>query len=911
MARYTYEGSSAVVESNWRDITSLVDAVSQQKKLLGINQMIKTFDLFDGTMVYIVDMEHIANVHIVAPSPEEVTPTPKLIQRDYFAHGNGVPEYVCGAVTSPIIDEVIIGYDDEFNPITEEQVRFIKLTDLGEIRTPEDIAKPKLAVHENSYFVSEFEPPGEFTYSQHRNIRPALYTGSMRRLTQVLLGIGIQTQDTYELRQSFEEGGIPVPVTTIEIEHSTALEYMQGIESVLEALDTSELTSAYNLYKIGATPVTVDLYYDWRANRTHGIHIGLKEQFNVETQEMEDVPCAYVVEIGARGVHAWVLGLDPYSTTAKGRAQYEALYPELFDESNGDSFFTHFGGFPSPATPPKSTEAFDRLVRAGEIVQGLDPDGISDFYSKPMFSTGMGWAYNDKGTEAHNTCYGYDDSGLRVGYHYAITLEAKPLAEPIEEPPNAAELIQLLKLTGWQERKAKRLTEEQIVDIIDAEDPEQAFDDAVAQPSFQFVTRLYQQKKGFLYHPARLVPIQCWQNSGQPQWKVWEPVLDFEISFDFGVDDEHKPANPPVCDAPLFVTFNSRGGITVLNYWWKEQEVKPGEWSTTREECQYEGTWVETQPNEGERVAGNFYTNEWDPREVKTGGGTISKTTGTFEGTQVCFHFLDYFGQCCKIDLNYHHSFYTERTITGTDWAIVSTAWPKGDRSAVYVAKYSYKLDHQELTMQSDVEYTGHGAQYSYGRIYEFATHWTGFSCPSEGPGCPPQNYICNMRPICPQYRDYEFSCFPGKPEFPEYKLECENGHLVRGTNQTIYYDRCDGELPQIDPWSEVQPLVNEHEIEVRIFGDNPMHGRRAHHDKVKGEGFDQYDLLMSTWWLKPSPDGCDARAYLHVNTNCFGSDLMGYEPQFDANAKFLGVPVSMHIGLQSCYVGYVSEVAS
>lgn len=909
MPRYTYEGDASFVDESWKEIDNRTAEVERMKKFLGINQLIKTFDLSNGSVLYVVSMEHSTNVHVVAPNRPGPIPPPPTRQREPYLYGKGVPDYVCGAVTSRVIEEVVIGYDDEMNPITQDQITALNLTELGQIRTPMEIAKPKLAIPENSYFVSGFEEPTEIRYSQHRNVRPALYTGSMRKLVQVLLGIGIQTQDTYERRQAELEGGVPVAAKTIEIEFGNSSEFFVEFEKAKAEMAKKQTESAYNLYDPTATDlVKVELYYDWRVNRTHGIHIGTTLKYNEELKDYEEVPRAYVVEIGARGVSAWLLDLDPYSETPEGRAQYEKILPELFEATDDDSFFARFGGFPSPASPPRSTEMFDELVRAGEIVQALDPAGVNEIYSKVFFSTGMGWAYNNLGTEAHNTCYSYDASGLRVGHHYMITLNAHPLAEPIEEAPNAATLIAKLKLTDWKERKARRLTEEQIDDILEAEDVKQAFDDAVAQPSFRFDATIREQRKGFLYHPARLVPTLCHLDSGQPQWKVWEPVLGYEISFDFGVDDEHKPESPPVCDAPLFVCWNKQGGLTVLNYSWRDEEIKPGEYSTTREECQYDGTWVESQPNEGERTHGNFYSNEWDPREVRTGGGWKATTTGTFMGTQVCFAFFDYFGQCCKVDLNYHYNFYTEREITGSEGMIISTAWPKGDRSAVYMAKYDYKKDNTVIRSNTGTIYVGHGAKYSYGRIYEFVFHWTGFSCPPEGPGCPPQDYICRMRPICPLYRDYAHSCFDGAPEFPEYHLMCENARIVGGTNQVVYYSRCDGELPQVDAWSVVDPLVNEYSIEVRIFGDNPMHNKQSHYDHVKGEGFDQYDLLMSPWWLKPSPDACDAKAYLHVNTSEFGNELMGYEPQFDANAKFVGLPLNMHVGLQSCYVGYVAE---
>ena len=913
---YSYEGSLEVYKLVFPDVQRFADQVERMRLNLKANNLTKTVDLADGSTVFVVAMEHVTSVHAVCPPPGEYEYLKKYPKREYVFTGRGVPDYVCGAVLSRVIETVEIGTDPKTGePIEQDQVTNVKLTDLGVKRHPMEIAKPKLAIPENQAFVSKLGTAGDTTrYSQHHNIRPGLYTGTMRKMIQILLGIGKQTQDTYERRDPDlrVSGG-----TLWEIEYSTIGEYLEKQLNIQVKAKTAENNSAYNLYDPAKTSQSVDVevYYDWRFNRTHGVHIGKKRVGD------EVVPCAYVVEVGQRGVSAWALDLDPISTTPKGRDQYRKVLPELFEEDEtNQGLFDKLGGFPTAYSAPRSTEAFERLVRAGEIVQGLDPAGVTDFYSKLPFSTALGWAFNDEGTAAHNTCYSYHESHLKLGHHYMLTLTAEPLAEEIEPAPNSEALILALMLTKtWERNKARRLTEEQIDAIFDAADPEDpeamadAFDDAVAQPSFKFTAKLQELSKGFLYHPARLVPKDCGRPSGQPQFKVWEPVLDCMVSFDFGVDPEFKPKDPPLCNAPLFVCFNNQGGLTVLNYFLNPQDGAWIEHENTREECQYEGTWTETYYVDKLRDAGNFYCNDWDPREVIPAyGDWVQTTTGTFLGTNVCFQFYDYFGMCCQVELNYYHSFFSTRVTTGSRGMLVSTAVPKGDRSFLYMAKYSNVHDQITTTSQSGTQFSGHGAEYSVGIIYEFVFHWQGSACPTEEDNCPEQDYVCNMRPVCPQYRPHAFSCFDGRPDFPEYKLVCKGGHVTRSEvpNQTIYYGRCDGDVPQIPGWSEASDPIHTYEIEVRVFGDHALHGHRVHYHKVSGPDVDDYDLLMSRWWLNPSPDACDNRAYLHVNQSHFGTGVMGYEPQFDANAKFHGVPESMHVGLQSCYVGYLSEDA-
>jgi hypothetical protein len=899
--------------------------------------MTKGFDLEDGTQVYVVDLDYASYAHMITPTSSYME---EEKEEDVWKEaGVGVPDYLCGAVISPTIETVQIPVENaegDIEYIDKQAIKNLKLTDLGRARFPDaTLARVKGAVKELPYFVNTFGS-SEIIYSQHHGIRPAYYTGAMKPLVQVLLGIGYQSQDTYEKRWALANGK-PTLTERVLAERKTeilkATEEMREVKSFYEVMAAAETIkakyegkSAYNLYDPDPKEdVKVEVYYDWRANRTHGI-----------TWDEDGDP--YVVEIGSRGVNVWPMPLDSASKIDIVKERYIELYPELGDPMfNGQSFFDLFKGFPAPDNVPRGQEALDEFVNAGEAVQALSKEDMQVFYGKSLYSTGMGWAFSSSGKEAHNTCYSFShENNWQLGYYYTVHITELKKRPAKEVSPFYGVAKAALDLAGFTFKpihlaKLSRLDDQTLEGIAEANDPVSEFEDAEAEADFICSAKIIEQKKGNLYHPGRLTPKECHSFSGQPQFKVYEPVFGALVSKDFGVDNP-QPDPPPRCDTPIFVCFDSQGSLHVLSYFWRKPADPSRVEYDTREFCQYGGTWEDGWSAEGTRLDGNFYSQTWDKREERDwAGGSKSRYEGTFigygnRGPLFCAFFASH----GKVQTDVYFDRLWERDTFSSHSSNVSVAVPKGNRSIYYGAYIETIKDKIHTDGYNCPSVAGQGKNYLLVYIYEFVFHWSGV-CAEDDNGCPPIDAICVLREYgCPPLRPNAFTCFESAPDpyLPGYDLRpCKNGmvdgppprtFIGAGGGPTNYNNSPPTQTSIVSPgsctsWSQSTEPETEIKWEVRIFGDTPLNGQIVDEEEIKGTEdeygmpIDFYATRMSPWWWLPSPTNCNAWAYLNVNTNCFGTELFGYEPQFDANAEFVGVPTDMHVGLQSCYVGYVA----
>ncbi len=939
MTRYTYEGEQDRAVRSMDEAKRLVRVVKNLKKKAGLRQLTKAFDLTDGTQLYVVDLEHASYAHMITPTGSYEK---KERREDKWSEGGvGIPDYLCGAVISPRIETVQIPIENaegETEYIDKQALKNLKLTETGAKRFPDlMLARVKGAVKELSYFVSELTT-SDILYSQHHGIRPAYYTGAMKVLVQVMLGIGHQSQDTYEKRWALENGKPTLTETVLterkrEVleateEMRTAKTFYETVAAADEVKSKYDGKSAYNLYDENAKEdVKVEVYYDWRANRTHGI-----------TWDEDGDP--YVVEIGNRGVIVWPLPLDSASRIEIVKQRYIELYPELGDPMfNGQSFFDLFKGFPAPDNVPRGQEKLDEFVNAGEAVQVLTKEEMQVFYGKSLYSSGMGWAFSANGKEAHNTCHSFShENNWQLGYYFTVHIGELKKRPPKEVSPFYGIAKAALDLAGFTFRpihlaKLARLDDSTLEGIAEAKDPVKAFEDAEAEAEFVCTGKIIEQKKGNLYHPGRLTPTQCHLFSGQPQFKIYEPVFDALISKDFGVEDP-QPNPPPRCDTPIFVCFDAQGSLHVLNYFWRKPADAEKIDYDTREFCQYGGVWEDGWYTEGTRIDGNFYSQAWDKREERAyGGASHSKYEGTFIGYGNRGPiFCAFFASHGTVQTDVYFDKLWEREMHSGHSSKVSVAVPKGSRSIYYGAYYDQKKDIIRTEGYTCPYVAGQGKNHLLVYIYEWVFHWTGVCRPSvnlnSSPGADPCVLIeyWATNPLQPN----AFTCFESAPDpyLPGYDLRpCKNAKIDgppprtiigAGAGPTNYNNDPPLKTSIIPPgsctsWTRTTEPETEIKWEVRIFGDTPINGQVTDEEVLRGAKdeygmpMDFYATRMSPWWFLPSPTACDAWAYLNVNANCFGTELFGYEPQFDANAEFVGVPTDMHVGLQSCYVGYVA----
>src|SRR5690606_32127967 len=156
----------------------------------------------------------------------------------------------------------------------------------------------------------------------------------------------------------------------------------------------------------------VQIRYDYKFSRTHGITKGEDGRL-------------WLVEISSnRGVLVRPLPAFPGSdhpsflTEARARGDEALVYA-----------VEQFGCLPTGEAFPVPRDTFNRLIERGEIQQLLTPSDLSEFYRCSPYSSAMGRAFNDDGTEAHNTAYYYAPDGYQRGVWYQINISIGAIRE--------------------------------------------------------------------------------------------------------------------------------------------------------------------------------------------------------------------------------------------------------------------------------------------------------------------------------------------------------------------------------------------------------------------------------------------------------------------------------------------------
>lgn len=207
-------------------------------------------------------------------------------------------------------------------------------------------------------------------YTQYQKLRPSMYSGRMKQVVQVLMGMG----RIGKAKMRDPDRAVPD-------------------SQYIKQVDANGL----------------QIQYDYKFNRTHGISQGADGVL-------------WLVEVSiSRGVLAMPLPIFPKSATAGFLARAEArgddamvtAIEELGCLPTGDGF------------PPD----LDAEIAAGNVLRLLTPDDIAPFYDHSSYSSVLGWAFSKRGNEAHNTAWYFSDSdGIQRGVWYQINLNIGPLA---------------------------------------------------------------------------------------------------------------------------------------------------------------------------------------------------------------------------------------------------------------------------------------------------------------------------------------------------------------------------------------------------------------------------------------------------------------------------------------------------
>lgn len=402
---------------------------------------------------------------------------------------------------------------------------------------------------------------------QFDGIKPTMYTGRMKKVVQAMLGLGFLPA----------KGPYDYSVTIKEDDDDQIRE--------LSPYDEEVKSTGYIMH------------YDFHWYRSHGI-----------AKDASGDP--WLVEIGAqKGVIAMRLPLIPYSDTKQ--------FAKKVLKNNDQALLAciaEFGGVPSGEGFPTG-KSFSAMVRAGQILQLVEPEGLASFYELSDFSSACGWAFNDSGNEAHNT--GYKDGPTnqyaehhQVSFRIGVTKPeiGKAAMEELRERVkhlrddygfysfNAA-MHKLLFMDEYELAKQYR-----VYDILGAKEFMRQLDALEVIPPMTVAGSAARVGRGNL---SGVGTVAGWQ------MKFWHPFWPEEeraiISHDF---------NGPVevtCDTTVFVFF-AGDTLKYVKMFKSLKKKDAADYESDINACMFDGSWSEEWTTNGGQVAVGYYTSDQDGR---------------------------------------------------------------------------------------------------------------------------------------------------------------------------------------------------------------------------------------------------------------------------------------------------------
>lgn len=899
--RISLEGDADSARQLLPTAMKLADTLRAWKTTQGIGAVTKAYDLGDGSYCVIADLQNMRAMQIVAAPPmRRVDPELHEYKRPDL-DTVGIMDPLSGVVLSPIIEDVTVTRrDNEGNDVElpARAIRNFRPAEYTQSRYDSLTARRRLAVKEDPMYMTQSS--FEVTYSIHKAVKPSCFTGAMKKLAQLVLGMGRRAETMWEKKWMEQNRKNPLPKQQVDPETDLPFE----VRSPFGLYYTDEV-----LGESTEDPYAVEFKFDYRFAKTHGI-----------TFDTENTP--WLVEISTRGVHAMPLYLDPVSLTTQGRRRYLEACPEL------EEFFDEFGGMPIGYAFPTG-EDFAKLKNAGEIVQLLSSEEMQEFYQNSAFGSSIGWSFNSRGSQAHNTCMGFKDN-MVTGSHYRVTLRIQPEELP-EFSEHKTRLATLLRLTDdWALRKVRRMEDHEARQLADMAERNpnraaQEFEDFVVEPLVTGQAQLLLVKTGFLFSPGRTAfgPL-----------KFPEPLIEGLISVDmrpFGP----VPNPPKQCDTPVFVC-HIDDQVEVLYFFRdvRDRNTPPPE--STRQECQFQGRWTTTTYGGDPYLAGNLYSTRWDWRQEITPTDTVIEYEGRKAGVNGFAGAAAFFSPCIYVSSSTTFMIRFKSTNNSNRGLRIAAAIPFHDRDCYYMAKHE---SISAVTKSEGMFYESTpGPMRRLYLLYNWVWHWAWFGCGSErnidagrvtckakkfgewiDPSCVDDPIPGNFEYwVCPEFynRETGWSVYA-----PLWGNANGNADIVGGwTPGGSVFVNIGGILGTAgwstttypSQWSQTtQEAAPVHKGEVWMISNSGFGPIRTFQKEVTGKiddrNADYYDLGMTDWWWRPSPDDAGNMPWTAVVPNCLGSNIINYAEQIDGS-KLLhqGAPESMRTGLFSCYVGVV-----
>lgn len=549
-------------------INSAAVRFTNLKELSQIESLKLAYDLPDGGSFIVQDTG--GNFRVIAHKPEyeEVLRTEGVAQ-DY------IPMLFSGAPAP----NIILGEGRPLGVTITMQTRQRLMGYTGEL-APRQLMLQRFACRYNRKFF-EFVPqnlPERIKAIQYGHQRPTWYTGAMSEVMQIVGGYGVQ-----DLRQLpddiFEQAKFIIND-----------EYMVRIKAEIDNYRLPAYTGLPN--------ANGSFEYDYKHSHTN--LVGFDELNN-----------PWLLKIDNTGVWSMPMPIVPATKTRAFRE-----YIESVGDDEILKILDRFGAMPSGETFPEYASEFEAWRRAGVIIKVCD---TADFYQHSSYSSAMGWAMNDAGNEAVNTCYDYDSGkGLFYGLAYKLRLRLGAAenngwtssAYKESETPSAAvtnylaSLYQLLYENRGKERAIKYKINRSALELI-----ESRIENKVDENEVNFWHNL--ELEPIAIHAGNVVEISRGYIYNGHIIKVPEPYFEGCSSLGFNY------ALPPIRDIKsdvIVLAYYIGNELKTVNFFNDIRPVKPVS-RNNFETCMIVGKWEGFESSGNTGLQGSVYTTDADDRE--------------------------------------------------------------------------------------------------------------------------------------------------------------------------------------------------------------------------------------------------------------------------------------------------------
>lgn len=457
---------------------------------------------------------------------------------------------------------------------------------------------------------SRFKPdnPGIYFHSQYNELFSSWWSGAVREVVQVALAFGKQpeSQDEDVPEEEWEALSIPEPWRS-RIKAEVGYRRLPG-------------------YK-GRPPASGEVGLRFDSEVSHGVGFGTDGK-------------PWLLEVSKRGAFAMPLPLIPATTTKAFQEWMED------DDGPGDEELLHlierFGGVPSGEGFPEDEAEFEAWRKAGVVIKLCDTEAFYAAENSAMWWS-CGWSFSESGKEGFNTCYSFGEDGVKVGKAFKLKISLGEHKKDVWKLPQFKELTDAEsdKLTAYLKKLYQalgnspesaavkfKLYNSKASDILSralgGNDDADYWRNLECDPIAAHTGSLTQVSSGKLYAPG--LPISHPKIKFPVPWgKLTHGCVDFDFSADRILSNEEAEAVK--CDT-IMLGYYVGEQLKVIKYFRDVREIEPEHKPYEAEDgCMMVGSWESTTTHTPTYIWGNFYTTDFDERELAAANESRSVLT--------------------------------------------------------------------------------------------------------------------------------------------------------------------------------------------------------------------------------------------------------------------------------------------